>query len=397
MAASAVAVGAGALLAPSASAADQWGRGFLIPDSAGHAGASHVGDYVSAVPGAIAYCADPGLAGPDAAGGYAAARDYTSWTSQATGKAATAAQVSQAAYIVSKYGQAGSDAQAAAVDADVYSLLNAGSTYALPDGTRAVQRLSYPQVAPQAKKLATEYLAEAARFAGPYTVHLQPLAALRPGVTTGIKITVTSAAGNAVPGIRLNLKAALDGRQVATDTESTNADGIAYAHVTAAKGHSVTLTTEATGLPGTTLRAVLPHNKRAQRMVITGGTTSATAQLTMKATGEGGRIKVVKSAGDTGKPLSGVTFAVRDKASGKTVATGTTNADGIWQTAELPAGEYTVHEVEAVDGYQLAADQEVAVTDGKAAQVAVRDARIPKPAMPKPRPVTIKVLPQTGA
>ncbi|MGJ5751551.1 MSCRAMM family protein [Streptomyces puniciscabiei] len=396
MAASAVAVGAGALLAPSASAADQWGRGFLIPDSAGHSGASHIGDYVSAVPGAIAYCADPGLAGPGAAGGYGAARDYTSWTSQATGRAASAAQVSQAAYILSKYGQAGSDAQGAAVDADVYSLLNAGSAYALPDGTRAVQRLSYPQVAPQAKKLATAYLSEAARFAGPYTVHLQPLAALRPGVTTNIKITVTSAAGNAVPGIRLNLKAALDGKQVAEDTESTNADGIAYAHVRAAKGHSVTLTTEATGLPGTTLRAVLPHNKEAQRMVLAGGTTSATAQLTMKTTEEGGRIKVVKTAGDTGKPLGGVKFAVRDK-DGKTVATGTTNADGIWQTAELPAGEYTVHEVEAVDGYQLASDQHVAVTDGKDAAVAVRDVRIPKPAVPKPRPVTIKVLPQTGA
>ncbi|MDF3290170.1 MSCRAMM family protein [Streptomyces silvisoli] len=396
MAASAVAVGAGALLAPSASAADQWGQGFLIPDSAGHAGASHIGDYRSAVPGAIAYCADPGLAGPQAAGGYGTARDFTSWTSQATGKAATAAQVSQAAYIVSKYGQAGSDAQAAAVDADVYTLLNAGSTYALPAGTRAVQRLSYPQVDSQAKTLATAYLNEAARFAGPYTVHLQPLAALRPGVTTGIKITVTSAAGNAVPGIRLNLKAALDGKQVAEDTESTNADGIAYAHVTAAKGHSVTLTTQATGLPGTTLRAVLPHNKGAQRMVLAGGTTSATAQLTMTATGEGGRIKVAKTAGDTGKPLAGVKFAARNK-DGKTVATGTTNADGIWQTAELPAGEYTVHEVQAVDGYQLAADQQVTVKDGKATAVAVQDTRIPKPTVPKPRPVTIKVLPKTGA
>ncbi|MGD3109387.1 MSCRAMM family protein [Streptomyces sp. YGL11-2] len=396
MAASAVAVGAGALLAPSASAADQWGRGFLISDSAGHADASHIGDYRSAVPGVIAYCADPGLAGPQAAGGYGAARDYTSWTSQATGKAATAAQVSQAAYIVSKYGEAGSDAQAAAVDADVYSLLNAGSTYALPDGTRAVQRLSYPQVAPQAKTLATAYLNEAARFAGPYKVHITPLAALRPGVTTGIKITVTSAAGNAVPGIRLNLKAALNGTKVAEDTESTNAQGIAYAHVTAAKSQSVTLTTEAMGLPGTTLRAVLPHNKDAQRMVIAGGTTSATAQLTMTATGEGGRIKVTKTAGDTGKVLAGVKFAVRNK-DGKTVATGTTDASGVWQTAELPAGEYSVHEVEAVDGYQLAADQQATVKDGKATAVAVQDTRIPKSKAPKPRPVTIKVLPKTGA
>ncbi|WP_159030841.1 prealbumin-like fold domain-containing protein [Streptomyces sp. 769] len=395
MAASALALGAGALLAQSASATESPGPGFLIPDSAGHADASQIGGYRFAVPGAIVYCADPGLAGPPAAGGYGAVHTFTSWTSQATGKAATAAQVSQAAYVVSKYGSTSSNTQAAAVDADVSSLLNAGSTHALPDGTRAVQRLSYPQVAPQTKKLAATYLTEAARFAGPYTVHIQPLAALRPDVTTGIKITVTSAAGNAVPGVHLNLKA-VRGTKVYWDTVSTNADGIAYAHVTAAKGESVTLTAQATGLPETTLHAVLPHNKDAQRMVTAGGTTSATAQLTMTASEAGGRIKVVKTAGDTGKPLAGVKFAVRNK-DGKAVATGTTHADGVWQTADLPTGEYTVHEVEAVDGYKLATDQHVAVQDGKAVTVAVTDARIPKPAVPKPRPVTIKVLPQTGA
>ncbi|MGW1194467.1 hypothetical protein ACWD4B_01210 [Streptomyces sp. NPDC002536] len=72
MAVSAVALGAGALLAPSASAADQWGPGFLIPDSAGHTSASHIGGYRSAVPDVIAYRADPGLTGPQAADGYGA-------------------------------------------------------------------------------------------------------------------------------------------------------------------------------------------------------------------------------------------------------------------------------------------------------------------------------------
>ncbi|MGW7007562.1 MSCRAMM family protein [Streptomyces sp. NPDC054933] len=395
VAASAVALGASVLLAPSASAADLQGPGYLIPDSAGHTGASHIGAYGTVVPGALAYCTDPNLRGPQAAGGYGAVRTYTSWTSQATGKAATPSEVSQAAYILSKYGQTASDAQAAAVDADVYSLLNAGSSYALPAGARAVQRLSYPQVSPQAKADAAAYLTEAARYAGPYKVSLRPLSALKPGVNTVVQIAVTSAAGYKVPGVQLNVKA-VDGAKVYSGTEPTNAEGIAYAHVTAAKGDHVTLTAQATDLPSSTLRAVLPHDNGAQRMVIAGGTASAAARLTMTATEEGGYIKILKTAGDTGKALAGVEFAIRNK-EGKTVATGKTNADGVWQTGDLPAGEYTVHEVEAVEGYKLASDQHVLVADGKTAAVAVRDARIPAPVAPKPRPVTIKVLPQTGA
>ncbi|MEU1630680.1 prealbumin-like fold domain-containing protein [Streptomyces sp. NPDC020096] len=393
--AASVALGATALLAPSASAADSQGPGYWIPDSAGHASASHIGAYDMVVPGALAYCTDPNHRGPQAADGYGAVRTYTSWTSQATGKAATPAEVSQAAYILSKYGQTASDAQAAAVDADIYSLLNSGSPYALPTGTRAVQRLGYPQVSPQAKADAAAYLTEAARYAGPYKVSLRPLSALKPGVNTVIQIAVTSAAGYKVPGVQLNVKAQ-DSAKVYSSTEPTNTEGIAYAHVTAAKGDHVTLTAQATDLPSSTLRAILPHNNGAQRMVIAGGSTSAAARLTMTATEEGSHIKVLKTAGDTGQALAGVEFAVRTK-EGKTVATGKTNADGVWQTGDLPAGEYTVREVEAVEGYQLASDQHVVVTDGKTAAVAVRDARIPAPVAPKPRTVTITVLPQTGA
>ncbi|MGW1976485.1 MSCRAMM family protein [Streptomyces sp. NPDC001889] len=401
VAATAAALGAGILLAPSASAADKWGPGYLIADASGKPDASHIGAYGApgqTLPGVkgLAYCADPTLDGPQAADGYGPAKEYTTWTS-VSGKKASAESIARAAYILAKYGQTSDDSQAAAVDAALYTHLEAGSTYALPGGKRALQRLSYPNVSPSAKTKATQYLAEADKYAGPYKLNIKPTSGsgdVKPGTKTDVTLDVTSAAGHKVPGVKLKLD--LSGAATGTLTATTGADGTATATLTPVKDGTATLKATAASLPGTALNAILPENKKAQRMLVQGTPTSATAELQLKVIPLKGGIKVAKTAADSGKPLAGVEFEVKDSA-GKTLATGKTDAAGHWTATGLAPGSYTVHEVRAVPGYQLAPDQTVTVTDGKDTPVAVKDVRIPEPEKPKPRPVTIKELPKTGA
>ncbi|MEV7157133.1 SpaA isopeptide-forming pilin-related protein [Streptomyces misionensis] len=383
------------VLAPSASASDKWGPGYLIPDSTGKPSSSHIGAYN--VPGTdgVAYCADPELAGPDAADGYGPARPVTTWTSKTTGKTASAEDLAQAAYVLGKYGQTKNDEQAAAVDAAVYTYLDAGSPYALPDGKRALERLGYSKVPPSVKKRANGYLNEASMFAGPYKVNIEPGdSALKPGVKTSVTLGVTSASGRKVPGVKLDLD--VSGAAADAASVTTNADGVATATITPAKDSTVDLKAQAKALPATQLRALTPNNAKVQRLLLAGGASSARAEAHLKTESPKSGLVVTKTAADTKKPLSGVEFAVKNNA-GKTVATGKTDDQGTWQTNNLTPGMYTVHEVKAVEGYQLAADQQATVTDGKTADVAVKDVKIPEQPKPKPRPVTIHVLPQTGA
>lgn len=395
LAASAAALGAGLLLAPSgtASAADNFGPGYPIPASSG-IGISHIGGYthLTGING-TAYCGDPDLSGPDTAGGYGPPTTVTSWTSNVTGKPVSATDLHRAAYVLSRYGQTTDDAQAAGVDAVVNTDLNPGSTDALPNGARAVERLSYPDVSPTAKTNAANYMAAADEFAGPYTVHIVPRGTLHNGKATPFDTYVTSATDHELPQIPLTVHLA-SGKDTQTLKYTTDANGDYLLKLTPYPNAGVTMTIDAT-LPGTSVNAVSPQNPKAQRMVLSGLTSTAETKLTVP-NGTGGTIKITKTAADTGKAMAGVEFAVKD-ASGKTDSTGKTNASGIWQTGQLPPGRYTVHEVKAALGYQLAADKTVTVTADQTTALTVKDVRIPTSTPPKPRPVTIPQLPQTGA
>ncbi|MCC3773791.1 collagen binding domain-containing protein [Streptomyces sp. UNOB3_S3] len=385
------------LLTPVASAADRWGPGFLIPDDSGHAGMSHLGAYGppgKKIPGidGLAYCADPMLAGPEASGGYGPVKEYSSWTS-ATGRPVPEEDAFRAAYVLSKYGQTQDDLQAAAVDAATYTFLGTGSAYALPDGKRAVQRLTAAGVPAAAKTRALAYVGEAKKLAGPYKVSLKTQNSAKPGEKVSVTLGVTAASGAKVPGVKVRLTATGAGSGMAQVTTGT--DGTATTSITAGKDGDATVKAVAKDLPGTTLRAAIPSNMNAQRMLVLGGTSSAEAQSSVKVADLAGGIKVAKTAADTGKPLANVEFEIKDR-DGKVAAKGKTDAEGLWQVKDLAPGEYTVHETRAVEGYQLAPDQTVTVTSRKAVDVAVKDAKIPAPQTPKPRPVTIKVLPQTG-
>ncbi|MFJ2218280.1 collagen binding domain-containing protein [Streptomyces sp. NPDC101062] len=400
VAATAVALGTGLLLAPSAQAADRWGPGFMIPDLDNTPEASHIGAYGkpgTAFPDAPGhgYCADPTLDGPEAGGTYGPVTTFTAWTSKATGKQLSPENLARAAYVLSTYGETTDDIQAAAVDATLYSYLEPGTTYALPTGARALQRLAYPNVPAAAKTRATAFMAEADKLAGPYKVNIHtPDEPVNPGEKTPITLDVTSAAGHKVPGVKLHLNAS-GGASGAGDV-TTNASGTASASITAAKDGTVDLTAEAATLPATSLRAQLPANSTAQRLLVAGGTSRAKATAQVKTTVPDGTIEVIKTAADTHKPLTGVAFAIKDS-SGETAATGTTDNRGVWTSSKLAPGTYTVHEVRAVDGYQLAPDQTVSVTARTSTPVNVTDIPIPQPNKPAPRPVTITELPKTGA
>ncbi|MEY9840577.1 collagen binding domain-containing protein [Streptacidiphilus sp. EB103A] len=371
--ATATALAAGLFLAPGAHAADKWGPGYLIPDSQGRPDTSHIGAYgppgasISGLPG-LAYCADPDLIGPAGSGGYSAPADTSTWVSKITGAPVPAANVARAAYVLSTYGQTSSDAQAAAVDASIYTLLNPGSTYALPNGTRALQRLSYPNVSASAKTQAEDYLARAAEFAGPYTLEVHPGTAAKIGQKTTVALDVLSASGHKVPGIKITLTAG----SAAPTSVTTDSEGAASTTLTPAAAGTVDLKASAPDLPGVALRAALPADSGAQRMLLAGGSSTASAQTQLTVTAPKGGIKVLKTDTKTGKPLPGVVFQVRDTA-GKTVASGTTDAQGVWEADGLAPGAYTVHEVAAPVGYQLASDRSATVTDGTVTTVSVTD------------------------
>jgi len=371
--ATATALGAGLFLAPAAHAADRWGPGFLIPDSQGTPGTSHIGAYGppgAAIPGLVglAYCADPDLVGPDGSGGYSAPVIATNWTSKLTGATVPAENVARTAYILSTHGQTSSDAQAAAVDAASYSLLNPGTPYALPDGARALQRLDYPNVSPSAKLFANQYLEEATEYAGPYTLEVHPAAGATIGQKSAVSLDVVSASGHRLPDVAVTVTAGTS----APATVTTGADGTATTDITPTAAGTLDLTATAAALPAVALRAALPDNHGAQRMLVAGGTSTASVQTQLTVTAPKGGIKVVKTDAATGKPLAGVVFQIRD-AAGATVASGTTDSRGIWEADGLVPGLYHVHEVAAPVGYQLAADHTVTVTDGTVTTITVTD------------------------
>lgn len=394
-----------ALVSGPAQASDLFGPGYAIKSADG-IGVSHLGAYGppgTPVPGlsGIGYCADPPLAGPAAAVGYGAPTTTTTWKT-ADGTAVPPQNVAQAAYVLSQYGQTSSDSQAAATDAAETSLLSPGD-YALPDGARALQRLNDPAVPSSVKTSALNMMASAARYAGPYTLKIQPEGTFSVGHVTFLDVTLTSASGAGIPNVRLSMTAEVGGKtQTVTLDQPTNGSGASVAALGPDKsGETIKVTITAAGMPATALRVVEPTNRLAQRIVLPGGTSTAQGQATFSvgtATSTG-RIQVTKRAAGSGKALAGVEFAVIDS-SGKTVAAGQTSSSGTWETGALAPGTYRLHEEHAASGYTVAADRTVTVTGGKTTVVTVTDTAIPAPGTPAPRPTSTPpggILPQTGA
>ncbi|MEW2434358.1 prealbumin-like fold domain-containing protein [Streptomyces caniferus] len=394
----AVALGAGLAAGPAqtAVAADKYGPGYTINDTDGKP--SHfgpIGKPGSLYPNAkyLGYCADPHLPGAAAGGHYGPITKFATWKSKLAGKAVPAANIAKAALIATDLRQP-TDAQAAAADAVITSWLNPGTTYALPSGKRALERLNSPGVPAKVKMLAAQYMRIADRYAGPYKVNIHmPAGTLKPGAKAHVALDVTSATGHKISNVKLNLSGA-----TRTEKVSTGPTGTATTTITAPKKGTATVQATAKTLPAYTLRAQIPSNPNAQRYIVTGGLSSAQATAHAKVSNAHGGLKVIKTAAESHKAMAGVQFEVKDHR-GAVVAKGTTDRQGVWQVKGLKPGSYTVHEIRAAEGYQLAPDKRVSVGDFAATNVSVTDVKIPKGTAPQGHAVHLpgNVLPQTGA
>lgn len=96
-----------------------------------------------------------------------------------------------------------------------------------------------------------------------------------------------------------------------------------------------------------------PKNGNAQNLLSAGGFSDPIAVTGVKATFEvqAGSMKVIKKGND-GKLLPGVQFEIKDE-SGKSIAKGTTNANGEWSQSNLSYGNYVLVETHSIPGYKL--------------------------------------------
>lgn len=346
---------------------DRFGPGYAIPDSDGNAASSHIGAY--GPPGMTVhgnwetYCADPERKGPDLAGGYTGPTVVEHWTSSVTGRQVPDAHLAYASYVVGKYGQTRSAPQAAAVDAAVYEWL-AGGTFGI-DGARGKERLSYPVVSPSARTLALSYLAEAKKLAGPYRLTVTPKVSETPA---GKKATVTVAvtaqlSGATVPGVKVAL--AESGRDGENGQVTTGQDGTAAWEFTADAKGTTTVRATAKGLPATSLKILSPRDSKAQRMLLAGDTTTATADAGITVTAAPGGVTIRKKD-PGGDRLAGASFQLLDPASGRIVAEGKTGVDGTLAFDDLAPGTYRLRETDTGSRlHERVPDQDITITEGR--------------------------------
>ncbi|MFE7115290.1 hypothetical protein ACFU99_07660 [Streptomyces sp. NPDC057654] len=130
--------------------------------------------------------------------------ESTTWTSKVTGRAVAGPDLARTAYVLSTHGRSTDDAQAAAVDQSLYSFVENGTTYALPNGKRALQRLSYPNVPGAVETTALSCIQEVTASAGPYTLNIHAPGHLKVGEKGAATLDVTSVSGHRLPGAKIN-------------------------------------------------------------------------------------------------------------------------------------------------------------------------------------------------
>ncbi|MFE6737554.1 MSCRAMM family protein [Streptomyces tubercidicus] len=213
------------------------------------------------------------------------------------------------------------------------------------------------------RSMAIGYLAEAKRLAGPYELHVRPkVTAATEGTKVVVDVDVTSTlSGERIPGVRVDLSA-----DSSKGSVTTGSDGRASWTVTASKAGTTTVKGTAAGLPGSQLKMLDPHDKRAQRMLLAGDRTTAQGSADIAVKPATGGMEIHKKDPE-GSRLVGAAFQLLDS-SGKVVKEGMTDKDGVLTFEGLAAGKYRLHETSTgSDVHELVADQDVLIVAGQSA------------------------------
>lgn len=235
--------------------------GYQIPYANGAPG-SFIGNYTA--DGVQSYCADAEKSGPITSNGYSALHNVSSWK-YLNGHAVPIRSIRRAAWIVSTAGKTTNPIQAAAVDTDVYALLDAG-TYAW-GGARSTQRMQQTGHYDAVHALAKKLLDDSLKYAGTYKLNVSATDGTYEGSPITVTARVISDYGTAMPGIHVKISDPLAAHDV---TVTTNSSGVATYTFTPTKVGSATVAATAVNLPGSDLPVKYPNNTSAQRMLVAG-------------------------------------------------------------------------------------------------------------------------------
>lgn len=168
----------------------------------------------------------------------------------------------KAAWIAATWGAFNNKDRAAAVDISLYHLLHGGA-YSL-NGTKTTARLRPTKKAAKIRALAREMLADANKYAGPYTIKVSANSSIV-GKTVTVKASVvTKATGRAISG----LPVVVSYPGAASVTRETSSTGAISARFTPDSGGDKTIRVQVKKLPDYRLKVRMPQNLKASRVVV---------------------------------------------------------------------------------------------------------------------------------
>ena len=256
-----------AVAPPAAEAATVQHRGYLLQagPKLGH-GTEWMGSYsIDGRP--PSYCVDYGKATPRAVG-WRDVRALPGWAP---------ATVQRVSYVLSRYGAATSNTQAAAVNAAI-NLIIGDRRFAADWKASYVPQLARkdPRVAP----LATRIVRESATLRGPYKVSVRVTRSAVVGGVAQARVTVTSAAGRPLGGAGLSVRLA-NAMPARVLPRRTASNGQAILHYVPSAPGAVTATAVVTGLvQSNVLRVSTPASRAEQRVA-----SSAAARVSATSAG----------------------------------------------------------------------------------------------------------------
>ncbi|MDQ2737607.1 MAG: SpaA isopeptide-forming pilin-related protein, partial [Actinomycetota bacterium] len=297
---------------------------------------SHMGSYYSNTTGGQTFCIDPRHAPP---------ADGISY-------ATSTVSAPETGYELSKYMPGMDNTTAAALaylsqrNADVPHTTDRPPEFSNP-GQTVLNRVA-------------QIKTDAAAHKGPYT--LTGATTTTPTATSGtvkMTFTVKSAIGAAMAGVPVTFTATGSATGRTPTSGTTNAAGQVVVTYTLANGATGGVKATATGLPATTV-TMLTHSPASdgyQRVIREGAATSAAVtRAATRPAAPKSYVRVIKRDAATNAILAGGKFQIVNRTTGAVLASGTTNASGVWASPALniaPGTIVRVNETGAPAGYKI--------------------------------------------